>query len=104
MAFERGRGVQHSYRQAAQWYLRGNTIRFGLTKFLRDHPLECAPLGEWWPELTPLVPSEIRQAMRQAMLLCKRKELPRDVALLIASFVCTEGEEWLQMLRKTRGE
>ena len=87
-AYHGGWGVQQSYRRAAQWYLKGKSE--GLYRFLRDHPLECAPLGEWRPELTSLVPPSILQAMRTAMLVCKRKQLPRYVALLIASYVCTE--------------
>ena len=92
-AYEDGIGVQQSYRRAAQWYLKANA-NFFLSPLLRDHPLECAPFGEWRPELTPLVPQEIYQAMCAAMVICKRKQLPRYVSLLIASFVCTEGEEW----------
>ena len=42
--------------------------------------------------------------MRATMLLCKRVRLPRYVARIIASYVCTEGEEWEEMLRKTRAE
>ena len=96
-AYENGWGVQQSYRRAVQWYLKAQSSVFAL--MLRERPLECAPFGEWRPELTPLVPREILQAMRTAMLLCKRLQLPRYVALLIASYVSTEGEEWVQLLR-----
>ena len=89
-AYEKGFGVPQSYRRAAQWYLKTNSYR--LAYLLRNHPLECAPLGEWRPELTPLVPHPIFLAMRTTMLLCKRLHLPQYVALLIASYVCTAEE------------
>ena len=75
-----------------------------LANCLRDHPLECAPLGEWRPELTPLVPMEILRAMRATMLLCKRVGVPHGVAVMMAEYVCTEGDEWAELLRKTRDE
>ena len=99
-AYENGWGVQQSYRRAAQWYLKRGAhwpAPAALSSLLRQYPLECAPLGEWMPELTPLVPHCIFQSLRTAMLLCKRNEVPRYVALLIASYVCTEGEEWAQL-------
>ena len=100
-AYEEGYGVQQSYRRAAQWYLKAGTRNDAdgdLANLLRDHPLECAPFGEWREGLHALVPLEVRQALRATMLLCKRKQLPRYVALLIASFVCTEGEEWERLV------
>ena len=106
-AYEEGWGVQQSYRRAAQWFLKAGTHyrpSAELARLLHSHPLECAPLGEWRPQLTPLVPRAILQAMLTTMLLCKRKEVPRDLALLIASFVCTEGEEWAHLLQKRRDE
>ena len=107
-AYRKGLGVQQSYRRAAQWYLKANDGRHNLIGILsilrRKYPLECAPLGEWEPRWHPLVPREIRKAMFTTMLVCKRKEVPRDLALLIASYVCTEGQEWKQLLLKTRGQ
>ena len=106
-AYSEGSGVQQSYHRAAQWYLKAGTrggSHNNLTNLLRDRPLECAPFGEWRPELTPLVPREIREAMRATMLVCKRMQVPHGVAMLIVPYVCTEGEEWEQLLRETRGE
>ena len=96
-ACRHGWGVQKSYRRAAQWYLKAETRSHApdqLKPLINDYPLECAPLGEWRPELTPLVPAPIYQAMRTTMLLCKRFQIPRGVARIIASYVCTDGEQW----------
>ena len=101
-AYKNGTGVQQSYRRAAQLYLKDGSD--GLAVLLRAHPLQCAPLGEWQPELTPLLPREILQAMRATMLLCKRMRIPHGVAMMIIPYVCTEGEEWTDLLLKTRGE
>ena len=68
--------------------------RAELPELLRQYPLQCAPLGEWQPALHALVPTNVHEAMRATMLLCRRLQLPRYVALLIASYVCTEGDEW----------
>ena len=81
------KGMPQDFRQGALWLLRAGLIPFEL---LAEHPLECAPLGAWTPELAPLVPWWIARAQKQVMLLCKRFQVPRDVALLICSFVCTE--------------
>ena len=107
LAYLWGRSVQQSYHLAAQWYLkaggRGNS-QVQLQEMLSSHPLQCTPFGEWRPELTLLVPQKIRRAMRATMLVCNRKQVPRDIALLIACYVCTEGQEWAHLLRKSRRE
>ena len=101
-AYQGGWGVQKSYRRAAQWFLKAG--HFYPTALLKRHPLECTPFGEWTPQLSSLVAPEILDSMRATMLLCKRLQLPRYVALLIASYVCTEGEEWVQLMRSESGE
>ena len=50
------------------------------------------------------MPRQILRAMRATMLLCKRKEVPRDLAQVMVSYVCTEGEEWAQLQRKIGGK
>ena len=102
-AYQHGWGVQQSNRRAVQWFLKANDSD-RVTGLLRSHPLECAPLGEWEPRWHSLLPREIQQAMRTTMLACKRKKVPHGVAMLIIPYVCTEGEEWAELLRKTRGE
>ena len=105
-AYEQGHGVQQSYRRAAQWYLRAGTRNHAngdLAFLLRDHPLECTPFGEWREEWHALVPLEVHRAMRSAMLLCRRLCVPTGVARIVAGYVCTEGEEWAELMRKTRG-
>ena len=98
-AYLLGYGVKQSYRNAAKWQLKAVKARCGfeegiLLALLRKHPWECTPFGEWGPELTPLVAREVFLAMRMTMLLCKRRGVPRDVAISIVEYVCTEGEEW----------
>ena len=95
--------MQQSYRRAAQWYLKANRDD-ELDWAMRSHPLQCAPFGEWRPELSPLVPLEILKAMRTTMLLCKRMRVPHGVARIVVEYVCTEGEEWAELLRNERLE
>ena len=103
-AYEKGWGVQQSYRRAAQWYLRAGTrsgAHLSVASLLRNNrPLQCAPLGEWRPELTPLVPQQILRAMRATMLLCKRMQVPHGVAVIVSEYVCTEGGEWARLFPK----
>ena len=96
-----------SKRQAAIWLLKA--ARAGhrealdpLKKLQESNPLGSVPLGLWEPSVHALVADEIHQAMRTTMLLCAREQLPRDVSLLIASYVCTGWQEWLLLLRRMR--
>ena len=72
---------------------------------MREYPLEACSWGEWRGTrvFQRLVPAFVRRCLFHTMLLFKRMELPRHLALLVCSYVCTEGDEW-KALAPERGE
>ena len=81
-AYRYGIGAEVSLRDAAIWYHLAQEE--GLS------PLgSVPPLGVWHPRLHALVPPEMAASQRTAMLLCRRRRVPRDVALLVVGFICT---------------
>ena len=81
------------FARAAEWYLRagGSMGAPGCLQALLDKrpPLDLTPYGRWNPQLQLLVRREVTQQQRLALLVCKRRGVSRDVAMLIAEFVCT---------------
>ena len=98
-AFSNGWGVPADLIKAALWYARGPDLDCAraLSHLLNLYPLRCCPFGVWSPadlDLQKLVIPPVATAQKATMMLCKRINIPRHVALLIASYVCTAGEQW----------
>ena len=58
-----------------------------------SHPHEVTPWGEWSPTdpvILKMVAPSVFEAHRCWMMCAKRLGLPRYVALIVASFICTE--------------
>lgn len=86
------------HHQAALWYQRGVVLGDGdsrshLESLLRDHPMDVCPWGIWRPtrELHSFVLPQVRQAVKNTLLLCKRLRLSRYLALEVCSYVVTRS-------------
>ena len=81
------------YCAAARWYMRANNDSALRALLHRHGAAKCCPRGTWSgdaKEQQLLVPDEVHHAQYTAMLVCKRRQVPHDVALIIAGYICTE--------------
>jgi len=75
-------------------------------ELLRGRPLEACSWGVWRPTTAfqRLVQPFVRDALPHTMLVCKRLGVPHGVAVIVCSYLCTEGEEWTKDAPKAQEE
>ena len=87
------------YRQAAYYHALAVTLHHNnnyIDNLLREHPMRACPFGEWKPTrlMYLQVPPKIKTSMFTALLVFRARlaaptRVPRYVALLILSYICT---------------
>lgn len=93
-AFMLGNGVPQNYMMAAYWYQMIEESQSDFLKILKEHPFECTPWGLWTPldmDMQIRIMEPVRKAQFAWMLISKRLQIPKGVALIITSFICARS-------------